>query len=80
MKIQMNRKLFRRKKKKIINKTVKKIRMMNRFMMKMKSNMSNKNMNKMVMLKMKNKLKIKSLILSMDWIKYKKKMIKNKME
>ena len=37
MKIQMNRKLFRRKKKKIINKTVKKIRMMNRFMMKMKS-------------------------------------------
>jgi hypothetical protein len=37
-------------------------------------------MNKMVMLKMKNKLKIKSLILSMDWIKYKKKMIKNKME
>ena len=38
-------------------------------MIKMNIKINKKNMNQMVMLKMNNKLKIKSIILSMDWIK-----------
>jgi len=81
MKILMIKKSYRRKKK-IISRTLRMFRMMNRLMMRMRNNMIKRCMIKTIkeMMRMKNKYKIKCLMLNMVLIKYKKKMIKNKTE